>query len=307
MTDFLHNQQPEDSEPSPGYHLCFNDPDDDVILKYSDGILFCVRSVILRDASSLFREILSSSQTPKAEGEPSKEAASTLEADSVDSETLEACLSLIASKPPPPDAFSTTGKIHDCAAFFYQYRMEGASSLLRTIASKSLQLQWDEPVGMYKLAGAFGWDDLTNQVALSCIKDHPSNPAIAKQFAQDKVAHNYVDLVTLAHRRIAAFDKATSQLKVLLPQLESCTSYRKTMSVPANLHVWGSFCNRAILEVHKHPGRTENLFPIEDWYEQASLVSFIHGIAGNTRITTKTLRERLDAIVSNLPSKVIET
>ena len=283
------------------FHPDFNDETDDIILRSSNGVHYQVHSGTLRKASTVFSDMLAIPQPPSVLQQSHDPPIIPLEESSLD---LERGLRLITTTP-LIDTFSTLTAIENSAHFCDKYGIKGGLVLLHIIARAPLLP--DAPLGLYRLASEFGWQDIVDQTAIHCLKDHPSRPNISTYFRGDHlIAHTH--LVSLAYQRTTLFKQKLADPSTFFKF--SGRDHKTTCrgcSADFGNKKWRAFRNRAIVAFSEHPGLTAfSDDPFDKWEETKELeppeiYCAIHDSKDYTRLKDPML---LESIVANLPSTV---
>ena len=283
--------------PNKSFHPDFDDEKDDIILLSSDGVHFRVHSVVLRGASAVFSGML---EIPQPRESPDTPSIIPLEECG---ETLERGLRLISSKSMEPNAFSTIAAIDESAKFCDKYGMQGGLSLLHMLANSFLhfiaepsRIRIAEPIALHKLACTYGWQDLVEKTALQCIRDDPSHMTV---FEKLKVLPTdaYFRLLSLAHRRRAAFEQNTIYKITHITDYGGCPAD----CVINNDHAMSAFRLSAIHAFYKHPGSPDRSF-LDDLPETEALKTTCFVCPLHDKGNWRAFMERFDAILNDLPT-----
>lgn len=224
------SQPPNDG---PALHPNFSSYDSDLTLVTKDGIAFRTYSVLLRETSGFFRDILSLPQ-PQAQ---SPIANITIHLDE-DASAIEPVLVCIAGKALP--ALDSLEALESLAHVAEKYDMPGPLSIIQRLLNISSLVE-KNPLSAYKLASRYRWSkeaSFASSKAISVDLSDPANAASLKGIDSD-------DLLSLFHLRRAREQSLSSSLHGAgLEEPQRCTACGGS----EDMDHWESFRRGVIVE-----------------------------------------------------------
>ncbi|OCB87698.1 hypothetical protein A7U60_g5224 [Sanghuangporus baumii] len=226
------------------FHPRYNHSDGDIILSSSDGVLFCVHSIILKLVSGVFKQML---EIPRVASENSDEPIPLSE----DGKTIALLLDAVYPHYDGAESVRTFEEAWAVTRATEKYDMPSALESLRTRISRNPHLR-QHAVQLYALACHCNWEDIIKTSAENAANSDIVDVAHRNRLGlKDLTIKDLLNLLHFRRRRIDA----------LIHILEGRTRKQISFSIDNFPDApWICPCNTTVIDSHKVENALSTLF-----------------------------------------------